>query len=161
MVLLSPLTACNKPRLSSRRHLTNHSNCEFKQLMHLTKQAYFPSPCRKLLNHSRSTPERWGPGTAWNNQKNAAKTRSAESTSSQCVWLSLKSSYQSISCDLRTMRATFFLKPSRSSLHCLAASMFAGDSSFGEDSMEMIEIMILSTWTHKHSIWLEPLFPKK
>lgn len=61
---------------------------------------------------------------------------------------------QSISCDLRTIRATFFLNPSRSSRHILAASMFAGDSSFGEDSMEMIEIMILSTCAGS-IIWLQ------
>ena len=46
---------------------------------------------------------------------------------------------------LRTILATFFLKPSLSSRHCLAASMLAGDSSLGEDSMEMMEIIMLST----------------
>ena len=58
VLLLSPSIACDKPGLSSRRHVTNHSSCKFKQLMHLTKQAYVPPPCRKLLNRSRSTPER-------------------------------------------------------------------------------------------------------
>lgn len=52
---------------------------------------------------------------------------------------------QSISWLLRTMRATFFLKLSRSSRHSLAASMLAGDSSFGEDSIEIMEIMMVST----------------
>ena len=52
---------------------------------------------------------------------------------------------QSISWDFRTTRATFRLKPSRSSRHCLAASMLAGDSSLGDDSMDMMEIMMVST----------------
>ena len=51
----------------------------------------------------------------------------------------------SISCDFLTSLAIFFRKPSRSSRHCLAASMFAGDSSLGDDSMEMMEIMMVST----------------
>ena len=55
---------------------------------------------------------------------------------------------QSISWDFRTTRATFRLKPSRSSRHCLAASMLAGDSSLGDDSMDMMEIMMVSTCTH-------------
>ena len=43
------------------------------------------------------------------------------------------------------MRATCFLNPSRSWRHCLAASMFAGLSSFGLLSMEMILTKMVST----------------
>lgn len=54
----------------------------------------------------------------------------------------------SISWLLRTIRATFFLKLSRDSRHSLAASMFAGDSSLGEESMLMMDSTIDSTvWT--------------
>jgi hypothetical protein len=45
---------------------------------------------------------------------------------------------QHISCDFLTQRRTFFLKS-------FAASMLAGDSSLGLDSIEMMEIMIVST----------------
>lgn len=47
------------------------------------------------------------------------------------------------------MRDTFFLKPSLSSRHCLAASTLAGDSSLGDDSMAMMEMTIDSTCVHK------------
>lgn len=55
----------------------------------------------------------------------------------------------SISCDLRTMRATLRLNSSLLSRHILAASMLAGDSSLGEESMEMMLIMIDSTCFYK------------
>lgn len=60
--------------------------------------------------------------------------------------LVLQYAAHSISCDLRTMRATLRLNSSRLSRHILAASILAGDSSFGDDSMEMMLIMIDSTW---------------
>lgn len=50
-----------------------------------------------------------------------------------------------ISCDLRTHCATLFLKPAGSSRNCFAASMFAGLSSLGEESMEMMDSMMVST----------------
>jgi hypothetical protein len=68
--------------------------------------------------------------------------------------LQLSVHIHSISCDFRTMRATFFLNPSLSSRHCFAASMFAGDSSFGEDSIEMMEIMMDSTCMMKQKVLL-------
>lgn len=43
------------------------------------------------------------------------------------------------------MRETFFLNSVLFSRHSLAASMFAGDSSLGDDSMLIIESTILST----------------
>eukprot|EP01023_Acetabularia_acetabulum_P026400 TRINITY_DN25088_c0_g2_i4.p5 TRINITY_DN25088_c0_g2~~TRINITY_DN25088_c0_g2_i4.p5 ORF type:complete len:103 (+),score=4.01 TRINITY_DN25088_c0_g2_i4:373-681(+) len=49
------------------------------------------------------------------------------------------------SCDFLTIRATFFLKSSRISLHSFAASMFAGDSSLGSDNIEIIDRIIDST----------------
>ncbi|BAS75145.1 Os01g0839801 [Oryza sativa Japonica Group] len=52
---------------------------------------------------------------------------------------------QSISCDFLTRRLTFFLKSSLFSLHSLAASIFAGDSSFGPESIEMMLRTMLST----------------
>jgi hypothetical protein len=52
-----------------------------------------------------------------------------------------------LSWERRTALATRFLNPSRSSRHSLAASMLAGLSSLGDDSMEMIESMIVSTCT--------------
>jgi hypothetical protein len=54
---------------------------------------------------------------------------------------------RNVSWDFRTILPTFFLKPSRSSRHCLAASMLAGDSSLGDDSIEMMLSMIVSTCT--------------
>lgn len=53
-----------------------------------------------------------------------------------------------ISWDFLTQRLTFFLKSSLLSLHSLAASTFAGDSSLGLESIDMILKTILSTvWT--------------
>ena len=49
------------------------------------------------------------------------------------------------SMDMRTMRAQRFLYPSASSRSCLAASMLAGESVFGADSIEMTEMRIDST----------------
>ena len=43
------------------------------------------------------------------------------------------------------MRATRLRNPSLSSRHSFAASMLAGDSSLGEESIEMMDIMIVST----------------
>jgi hypothetical protein len=57
---------------------------------------------------------------------------------------------QADSCDLRTTLATVRLKPSRSSRHSFAASMLAGDSSFGEESIEMMEIIMVSTYDRNH-----------
>ncbi len=63
-----------------------------------------------------------------------------------CSWKRTATDNHAVSCDLRTTLATVRLKPSRSSRHSFAASMFAGDSSFGEDSMEMMEIIMVSTY---------------
>ena len=43
------------------------------------------------------------------------------------------------------MLATFFLNSGRLSLHSLAASTLAGDSSLGEDSMLITDSTMLST----------------
>ena len=51
----------------------------------------------------------------------------------------------SISCDFLTQRLTFFLNPALFSLHSFAASTFAGDSSFGLESMDMILNIMVST----------------
>nr|GMD02004.1 Os01g0839801 [Ipomoea batatas] len=54
----------------------------------------------------------------------------------------------SISCDRLTQRLTFFLNPSRFSRHSFSASTFAGDSSLGLESIDMMLKTILSTlWT--------------
>lgn len=55
----------------------------------------------------------------------------------------------SISCDLRTMRATRLRNASRSSRYSFAASILAGDSSLGLDSIEMMLIMMLCTCVWK------------
>lgn len=54
-------------------------------------------------------------------------------------------SHHSASWDLRTNRRDFFLKASRSFRHITAASMLAGDSSFGSESIETTLTMIPST----------------
>ena len=50
--------------------------------------------------------------------------------------------------DLRTTLATFFLNCSLSSRHSFAASRLAALSSLGEESIEMIDTMIVSTCNH-------------
>ncbi len=52
------------------------------------------------------------------------------------------------------MRATLRLNSSLLSRHILAASMLAGDSSLGEESMEMMLIMMDSTWEGKCRWWV-------
>ena len=49
------------------------------------------------------------------------------------------------SCERRTMSLTRFLNAVRSFLHMTAASMLAGDSSLGSESMDMTDTMIAST----------------
>ncbi len=64
-------------------------------------------------------------------------------------------------CDFLTTRATLFLNASGFSLHSLAASMFAGDSSLGDESIEMMEIMMVSTCAQSriHGLLLQSSLP--
>ena len=66
----------------------------------------------------------------------------ANITSWPCMALSCP---QHSSCDFLTTSLTLFLKANLSFLHITAASIFAGDSSLGSDSMLITDIIIDST----------------
>lgn len=127
-----------------------HPNCQKKPLWVPMRQCQSyagQKPPLLLLSHLHPPPSYLSHSCTWYAIHCAARSHSAPSYTlatpmAQAVY---RTTFHTISCDLRTMRPTFFLKPSLSSRHCFAASTLAGDSSLGDDSMEMMEIMMVST----------------
>ena len=113
-------------------------------------QEYAHSRCATFFLSESKTKKKYAPTEKETNKQTTRKRKRIKQNKTNQTSKSTPSTLDhhtnhSASWDLRTKRRDFFLKASRSFRHMTAASILAGDSSFGSESIETTETMIPST----------------